>query len=255
MEKIPEVLNRFTFSVITFIVGTCLFLLGLSGGITVGNFTLPFQGNFERAFLVVAGLLCGSIGTIIEVRRNHSQRISDSRIEGDQRVINRKVIESLLQAAARAITYSRTDKTVYIRAFCHQPDSQKKVLVPIGFWSPHFENDYNARIPLLRETAKPFVISTAYNDKTIVARDIPPNHLELYPPHLKKRILPNLKCVLAAPICDFEPGGNEILGTISLDSSSHTLKEIGFDKDEAKDIIEAFAKSIYFLMKLSGESQ
>lgn len=264
MDNIPEAFSRFSFTAIALLVGA--FFILLSGGLTIPGISFSVQSNIQKYLLLFGGLILIVFALFIETLRflREQTNTSNGRIKtnpksekahillpSDKRII----IEVLLETSARAIIHPQTHTQVFIRAFCHRADNQKKELIPVCFWCPHYTEDYDAHIPFEMPSSKPFVISAAYKEKKIIARNVPPNHLNLYPPELKNRILPELKCILAAPICNFDSEGGDVLGTVCFDSSSHTLQEIGFDSETAKDILRLLAKSIYLVMKLTGESE
>ena len=168
-----------------------------------------------------------------------------SKLEEDRR----QAIRHLLRATAHAIIYPRTDTEVFIRTYCHLADLERKVLRPYCRWSTHFTEDFDVPIPYDGLGSNEFVISEAYKQKIIVAKDLPLDHIKHYPPDLQSKIHPDLKCVLAVPICNLEPEGVDVLGTISFDSVQMNLKDLNFDKKEIKDIVASCAKGIYLVMR------
>jgi hypothetical protein len=159
-----------------------------------------------------------------------------------------QALNSLLEAAARSIIYPRNLEKLDIRIFCHLADTENKVLKPICKWSLHFSEDFSAPIPYEGTHAEYFVISKSYKRKEVIAEELPYDHNKLYPDNISNKIKPTMKCIIAAPVCNFDDDAELPLGTVALDSSK-TLRETGFSTQEAKDIIKLIAECVYFLIR------
>jgi len=158
------------------------------------------------------------------------------------------VITKLLEAAAKALVLPRSVERVPIRAFCHLADLKTKKLVPFCTWSLYPYPHYDALIPFEGRESEVFVISRAFQKGSVLAEELPANHIDLTPPDLRDKMWKNIRCVLAAPIRQFDISGSEVLGTISFDSS-HPLTSLGFDKPQAEQICILYASSIFELLR------
>jgi hypothetical protein len=162
-----------------------------------------------------------------------------------------KVIRSMLEAAARAIIYPETADSVFIRGFCHIVDENeqgRRILRPICMWSAHWVPDFDACIPLEGPDSDVFTIVQAFKNRTIVANHITDETRAKYPEPIRAQILPDLQCVIAAPIRDFNDSNSRVLGTIAFDSTS-CFEDMGFNTADARDIVMLFARSVFLLMK------
>lgn len=157
-------------------------------------------------------------------------------------------ITDLLQAATRALIYPKRVDQAPVRAFCHIADRNKRILRPYCTWSFHQFEDRDAQIPYEGPDATPFVIARAFNQKRVVVEPISSTHLNDYSESLKEKIWPELQCVAAAPIRDFQDADSEPLGTIALDSSL-PLSALPLDRRDAKDILSLIAHCVYILKK------
>lgn len=177
------------------------------------------------------------------VQRGTSDAVDDQR---------RKIIGHILHATSLALVYPRSQTQFQFRTFCHLPDLSSQTLRPACMWSIHHSDDYNAAIPYTGPDSRPFVIAQAFNDRTMVRRNLPADHLLHYPAALRGKILPDLKGVLAVPICDYEPDGHgPALGTISIDSTE-TLETLGFDDDKVKDVLVWCAKAVHQVLTMES---
>jgi hypothetical protein len=159
-----------------------------------------------------------------------------------------EIVRAILELSARAIVYPRPVEQVDIRAFCHLADPQNEELKPFCRWSLGYTTDSGTHIPYTGEAAKQFLIAQAFNTKEILAENLPINGTRNLPRRLVNRIKPNLRCVLAAPLRNFDDDAFESIGTVSFDSSK-SLREIGFDKQGAKDIAKLVAECIFLLLR------
>lgn len=150
----------------------------------------------------------------------------------------------LLHSLSLALLNGVAAEGTSFRMFCHLADADHTVLRPLCRWSERHTDDYNAGIPLNPPDSDPFVISRAFRERKIVAENLTDGHLGSYPLSLRTKILPSLKCVVAAPICDFEPISSEPLGTISIDCSTSRLEELGFGQDSFKESLIWCAKAV-----------
>jgi hypothetical protein len=158
------------------------------------------------------------------------------------------VITKLLEAAAKALVLPRSVERVPIRAFCHLVDLKTKKLVPFCTWSLYPYPHYDALIPCEGPESQVFVIARVYQKGSVLAEELPDNHIDITPPDLRNKMWKDIRCVLAAPIRQFDMSGSDILGTISFDSS-HPLTSLGFDKPQAEQICILYASSIFELLQ------
>jgi len=148
--------------------------------------------------------------------------------------------------------------------YCHAADQETGLLYPTNIVSVHRDDDYGVAIPFRGPESQPFIIAQAMRSKQIAKANLPTNHRDSYPDNLRRRIRASLKCVIAAPIMDYDP--DEIvdyhpnsqeaipLGTISLDCDSANLDQLGMVNpegdvlDEINDILKSCARVVYLIL-------
>ena len=188
-------------------------------------------------------------------RRTH---ISRGHLEPAQH----QLIERFLQATYLLIV--ALTKNHDIRIYCHTADQETGLLYPTNIVSVHRDDDYTVLIPFRGPESQPFIIAQAMRSKQIAKANLPTDHRDSYPDDLKQRIRASLKCVIAAPIMDYDP--REImdyhpndqqtipLGTISLDCDSADLDQLGMVNpegdvvDEINDILKSCARVVYLIL-------
>jgi hypothetical protein len=158
-----------------------------------------------------------------------------------------RIIKNLLEASARSLVYPRSIAQYEIRAFYHEADTVKGEFKPLCRWVEGYATDMATQIPFQGDQTDIFVISRAYRDKTILAENLPQNYPQSLPERLRGKIKKNLKCVLAAPVQNYEDDGQEVIGVIAFDSVK-SLRDVGFDQQGAKDIAKLLAESIFILL-------
>jgi hypothetical protein len=248
--KLLSILGKAPMIVVIFIIGVIFVLLGLSGGLIIGPNSFLINENWAKISAIVIGLVLIILAlTPLLKEFRQIKFIENPTSTKSLKEMKKEAVKTILRAASLAILYPKTIETVHIRAFYHEADKVKKVLRPLCYWDPHHADDYNALIPYEGPGSEHFIISEAYNRKRIVGKNLPENHINLYSPELRDKIRPNIKCIFAAPISDFESNDSEVLGTLCFGITNATIEELGFDSDLAYDMIELFAKSIYFIMK------
>lgn len=89
-----------------------------------------------------------------------------------------------------------------------------------------------------------FVIVRAFKERDVKAKNVAPSEVSGMP----VAVWPELKCVIAAPIRDFNDPQCKPLGTINFDSN-RTLEEVHFEGKRAQEICRVYASSIYDLLK------
>ena len=207
-----------------------------------GSFSTPRLAAHVAASLTLAAHL--TLLLLLPPRRKQSVVISETK---------REALSKLLEAAARMVAYPREPAEVGLRAFCHRADPTTHTLQPLCYWSAHHVDEYAAPIPYSGRWRNTFVISTAFNERNVIARQLDDDTRKQYPRELRDKIRADLKCVLAAPLCAFEPDGNAPIGTLAFDSDQCTLEEIGFNSDAAKHISQVFAEAVYGLLMMDSE--
>lgn len=166
----------------------------------------------------------------------------------------RDLIGDILHVMSIALIFPRADSTVFFRTFCHLPRRTSPTLVPVCMWSSQRETeDYDAEIPYAGPGSEHFVIAQAFTGKEVVMRELPAGHTDLYPDHLKRKILPELRGVVAVPICAYEPGiEDEALGTISIDTT-RPWSELGLDDVGAmRDVLIWGARAVRRVLVMQG---
>jgi hypothetical protein len=159
------------------------------------------------------------------------------------------IVGHILHATSLALVYPHNPREVPFRTFLHLADPESRTLRPVWWWSLQHFDDYDAAIPLGDEES-PFVIARAFAAVRPVGMDLAADHRRDYPANLRDRIMPDLRCVLAVPIHDYEPAGTAPpLGTISIDSTCN-LAELGFDSDEVNSVLVSCAKAVHQVLSL-----
>ena len=146
-----------------------------------------------------------------------------------------------------------------IRLYCHVADEEDGLLYPVSIASIHIYDDYNAAIPFDGPKSRPFIIAKAMKEKKIVAEDLPPELWKSYPEELKGRVLHTLKCVVATPVLAYDPTDDERvpIGTISIDCSNASLRELGMVDskgvvaNEINDILKSCASVVHRVLTLA----
>jgi hypothetical protein len=164
------------------------------------------------------------------------------------------IVKSFMEATHGLI--SELTKNNDIRIYCHVADIDDGELYPVATVSSHRDSDYRVRIPFRGLKGKPFVLARAMETGEISAWNLESSHRDDYPEELKKKILANLRCVMAVPILAYEHADSDAqpIGTISLDCTSSTLQELGFADDsdvvvpEINDILKCCARAVYCVL-------
>lgn len=194
---------------------------------------------------------------IFQQRDNILHLLRSNQRDSTYNKVLKSAIERMLEAAVRALIFPKTEETdsVVVRAFCHLADTQHGKLVPFALYSSVTPSDRSTAIPFKGPDAIDFVIAEAYNTGKIVRKDLQKEETITYPENsFLSEINRDLKCVLAVPIREFHPLGDITLGTVSFDSTTHRLSEIGFDTESASDVIKNLAESIFLLLQLKTEA-
>jgi hypothetical protein len=177
---------------------------------------------------------------------------------GHVRPAQKDIIQRFLNATYLLVAVLTKNRD--IRLYCHVADEEEQLLYPISIASIHINDDYRVAIPYEGAKAKPFIIAKAMKEQRIVAEDLPPDHNEWYPEELKTRILATLKCVIALPILAYDPADEDKavpVGTISIDCSSASLRELGMVNDqgvvvdEINDILKSCARVVHRVLTLT----
>ena len=164
----------------------------------------------------------------------------------------RDIIQRFLEATYRLV--AALTKNPDIRLYCHIADERERLLYPVSIASIHINDDYKIAIPFEGPRSDYFIIAKAMKTEAIAAENLPSNHMELYPPDLRPKILSTLKCVIALPIMAYDPGDEDTavpIGTVSIDCSSATLVELGMVDsegivvDEINDILKSCARVVH----------
>jgi len=249
---IPPTVREFLLSVIANLIPVFI-VLGTSYALfrTISGIQRQSEMDYlaQSLILELKPLLQGSQVPVVEqiVRPVQPDNEDQDLVSEEQR----QIIEHVLRATSLGLICPRSETQVLIRTFCHLADRDKKVLRPICMWSLHHTNDYNASIPYDGPEAQPFIISEAFNENRVVARNLPRGHIKLYTASLQDKILPELKCIIAVPISDFEPGTQgRPLGTVSIDCSTAQLDELGFAEEEVKDVLIWCARAVYRILMM-----
>ena len=139
---------------------------------------------------------------------------------------------------------SQPQSAVEIRAFCHLYNERKKELYTYCAWGYQWNKDFDSTVPCNHPDSEKFVIVRAFQQCTVIAEDVGSDRVVGMP----VPVWPELKCVLAAPIRDFNDPQCQPIGTINFDSN-RTLEEAHFKGKRAEEICLVYASSIYDLLK------
>lgn len=198
----------------------------ICGGVSAGIFAAP---SLHFSWI---GLVTAIAALLLQLGR---LRLSNDLPPEAKKAATKKFLD-----AAECMLAFR-DSKAEVHTYCHTVDLQGKWLVPFccgGDWRP--EKDRN--IPL---DNKLFVIVNAFDSHDVKRKDLKPEERD------KPGGIPiweKMRCVLAAPIRDFENANCEPLGTFSL-AGSLSLKQLGWDTVEAERICRILASGIYELLK------
>ena len=181
---------------------------------------------------------------------DEKRRIIRAAAEDKKRLINelgnrkKRVVRKLLKAAIK--TFASPDPKVKIRALCHTYDTKKDALVPYVAWDPvTWHKDFKSDIPCSHADSEKFVIVAAFRDGAPRKKNLTDAEVQNMP----AEVWPELKCVLAAPIQDFDPDAHgEKLGVINFDAN-RTLEEVNLDDERAAEVCRLYAATIYELLK------
>lgn len=147
--------------------------------------------------------------------------------------IGSKLIESVLEAACSSLIYHRKDLS--IRAIVTLVDKSSRTRTT--------RFSYNIRPDPERTATFPIefgVTGEAIINRMVVAKELPEDHMNTYPLKIRRLILPELKCVLAAPIYLPEDREAGPIGVLAFDSTDPISKS-NFDSRQAKDVAQAWA--------------
>ena len=151
-------------------------------------------------------------------------------------------LDALLEIAAWAVAFPKTPGQRDLRVFCHLI-AKNDMLIPRRCWFTDVPDDL-VPIPL----ALPFTISKSFQNRQVIADDIPAGAIDTLPPKLRTRIRKKIRSVIAAPICDLENVHSRPIGTISIDSG-YPKDVAKLDTPSARNIVNLVAKCVYFAVK------
>lgn len=153
-----------------------------------------------------------------------------------------RTVQLILEAATRMLIFPNAAESKQLRAFCHLADKQHRELYPLACWSAQAAKDSKTRLPYEGPDAEVIVVAEAFTRKIYAPRNLPDDHLARLTPALRKEVDPDLTFVVAAPI--LSSNGKNVIGTISFDSETETVEQMGFDTPTAQHIVEVFASSL-----------
>ena len=238
-------------------------------GIPISFFDHPinFFGEANHAnWFLVAGLL------IVVMKHKLSKNVSAEEkkavvrklLEGIVKTLTLSMVDSSLRVAGGPAEKSRTRSSarsrdgshtheqsdsqpqseLEIRAFCHLYNEKKKELYTYCAWGYQWNEDFDSTVPCNHPNSDKFIIVRAFQQRKPFAEDVGLDGVVGMP----VPVWPELKCVLAAPIRDFNDPLCQPLGTINFDSN-RTLEEAHFKGKRAEEICLLYASSIYDLLK------
>jgi hypothetical protein len=148
----------------------------------------------------------------------------------------KRIIEEILEAACRSLIYP--NKNLHIRAIVTLCDHKKGIRQTMY--------SYNTRPDPERVAIFPIdfgVTGEAYKTRTVVARQLPDDHISTYPDEVKSSVATDLKSVLALPILNPDNFRAPLLGILAFDSCEK-IDTIGFNSRESFDIAQSWADLI-----------
>lgn len=194
--------------------------------------TIPSAG-FPEIFNLLgywnALLVVGSGSIVLQTYLSTIPRTTLKRI-GDN------LMKNGLEAACISLTYRQKDMN--IRAIVTLVDKSGSTRTT--------RYSHNVRPDPERTATFPVnfgITGKAFTKRMVVAQDVRPDHMSRYPPEIQPMILPELRCVLAAPIYTTEQREAVPIGVLAFDSTE-PLSETKFDTRTAKDVAQAWADLI-----------
>lgn len=209
--------------------------LVLSSGLYVNEVS---QDGFRADASVLLLLLAiGSLIAQVRVDRIRSKPSDD---------VVHTTIESILEAAARALVHPNSIEDVPVRAFCDRAQVETRTLIPECRWTNHHYEDRNVPIPYDGPDSDQIVIARCFREKKVIAQELPDQWRSGVRAELQEIIWADIRSVLAAPIRDETDPDSVCLGVLCFDTSV-ALKDVGFDSPQAKDIAVLIASCVYRL--------
>jgi hypothetical protein len=157
----------------------------------------------------------------------------------------RPVIKKVLESMVRSLELSLTDSNVTIRGYCHlynEKLNQLEHYVSVSPGSWHADQD----MPVRCDDAgfEKFVICKAFKKSQPMKENLGKDAVENMP----FEIWQEMKCVLAAPIRDFDTPTPVPLGVVDF-NANRTLEEVHFHDKRAMDMCRTCAETIYAILK------
>ena len=142
------------------------------------------------------------------------------------------LISAVLEAACKSLIYPTMQRHIRAIVTLREPDSPLRTT----------RYSYNTRGDPEQAASYPLdfgVTGEAYTTKSVVAKELPPDHLDTYDPPVKSTVLPQICSILAAPILQRDSQGPP-LGVLAFDSTD-PLRRAHFDMPPARDLAQRWA--------------
>lgn len=183
------------------------------------------MGLKEWNLLLLLTLVCTILQTVLS--RMPQRAISA--------IIDRLIVE-ILEAACLSIKSDNRDR--HIRAIVTLIDRGGKTRTTRYTYGVRPDPERKAKFPVDFG-----VTGEAIRLGTVIAQELPRDHLTTYPASVRDLILPNLRCVLAAPIYNPSSNSRRMLGVLAFDSTM-SMDTMKFNSHGVKDVAQAWADII-----------
>lgn len=220
--------------------------VAFSVGIWVNLFTGALSEEGHGSLLKeMAGLRywhgCLIIAVALLALQVRLSRISDRRL----RVSADDLIGRILEVACKSLVFPRG--TRHIRAIVTVRDGDSGQRNTRYWYNTAPDPERTASFPLAFGVA-----GEAYTTRSVVVRELSPDHVATYQAEIQPSVHPLLKTVMAAPLLASEDRSDEPLGVLAFDStlSPHSLS---FDRPEARDLAQGWADIVARLLTARGD--
>jgi len=184
--------------------------------------------GWVNALIVIA-----AVATILE-RRLAAIPGRTLREETDQ------LITEVLAAACKTFVYPRSSR--HIRAIVTLRNGKTGRRCTRYTYNAHQDPERVASYPLAFG-----VTGQAYKTRSTVVQELQPDHHSGYDERIRDDVLPEICSILASPILASSDESDEPLGVLAFDSTLH-LSEIGFDREEARELAQRWADIVAMLL-------
>lgn len=151
-----------------------------------------------------------------------------------------QLVQSILAAASQSLVFPHRNR--HVRAIVTIYDTKTKQRVTKYQYNSEPDRERVATFP-----ADFGITGEAFTTKSVVSKELPPDHHKLYPPEIQRAVSPDVKTVLAAPILDPDRPEALPLGILAFDSPL-PMSSLKFDTTEARKASQEWADIIATLL-------